>query len=91
MILGLSSARLLCPWDFSCKNPGVGCHFLLQGIFPIQGWVYCLVGGFFTAEPAGKLVEASCTKCGIGWGKNVCVFVCVYEKVCLCVPVGVCA
>ena len=30
-------ARLLCPWDFSGKNIGVGCHFLLQGIFPTQG------------------------------------------------------
>ena len=25
--------RLLCPWDFPGKNTGVGCHFLLQGIF----------------------------------------------------------
>ena len=32
----LQTARLLCPWDFLGKNPGVGCHFLLQGIFPIQ-------------------------------------------------------
>jgi len=30
-------ARLLCPWDFLGKNIGVGCHFLLQGIFPTQG------------------------------------------------------
>ena len=29
--------RLLCPWDFLGKNTGVGCHFLLQGIFPTQG------------------------------------------------------
>ena len=28
---------LLCPWDFSSKNTGVGYHFLLQGIFPTQG------------------------------------------------------
>ena len=34
-------ARLLCPWDFSGKNPGLpewegkGCHFFLQGIFLI--------------------------------------------------------
>ena len=27
----------LCPWDSPGKNTGVGCHFLLQGIFPIQG------------------------------------------------------
>ena len=29
--------RLLCPWDFPGKSTGVDCHFLLQGIFPIQG------------------------------------------------------
>ena len=28
---------LLCPWDSPGKNTGVGCHFLLQGIFPAQG------------------------------------------------------
>ena len=30
--------RLLCPWDFPGKNTGVGCYFLLQGIFPTQEW-----------------------------------------------------
>ena len=34
---GLKPSRLLCPWDFPGKNAGVGCHFLLQGIFPTQG------------------------------------------------------
>ena len=34
---GLKLARLLCPWDFPGKNTGVGCPFLLQGIFPTQG------------------------------------------------------
>ena len=29
--------RLFCPWDSLGKNAGVGCHFLLQGIFPTQG------------------------------------------------------
>ena len=28
---------LLCPWDSLGKNTRVGCHALLQGIFPIQG------------------------------------------------------
>ena len=28
--------RLLCPRDSPGKNTGVGCHALLQGIFPIQ-------------------------------------------------------
>ena len=31
------TVRLLCPWDSPDKNTGVGCHFLLQGIFPTQG------------------------------------------------------
>ena len=35
---GLWPVRLLCPWDFPGKNTGVGCHFLLQGIFLTQGW-----------------------------------------------------
>ena len=34
---GLWPTRLLCPWNFPGKNTRVGCHFLLQGIFPIQG------------------------------------------------------
>ena len=29
--------RLLSPWDFPGKNTGVGCHFLLRGIFSTQG------------------------------------------------------
>ena len=31
---GLQPARLLSPWDSPGKNIGVGCHALLQGIFP---------------------------------------------------------
>jgi len=34
---GLWPTRLLCPWDSLGKNAGVGCHTLLQGIFPTQG------------------------------------------------------
>ena len=34
---GLKTARLFCLWDFLGENTGVGCHFLLQGIFPTQG------------------------------------------------------
>ena len=33
---GLQPDRLLCPWDSLGKNTGVGCHSLLQGIFPTQ-------------------------------------------------------
>ena len=31
------ATRLLCPWDSPGKNTRVGCHALLQGIFPTQG------------------------------------------------------
>ena len=34
---GLKPTRLLHPWNFLGKSTGVGCHFLLQGIFPTQG------------------------------------------------------
>ena len=34
---GLKPARHLPPCDFPGKNTGVGCHFLLQGTFPMQG------------------------------------------------------
>ena len=34
-------ARLLCPWSSPGKNTGVGCHFLLQGIFRDQNHVSC--------------------------------------------------
>ena len=33
----LQPTKLPRVWDFPGKNPGVGCHFLLQGIFPTQG------------------------------------------------------
>ena len=28
---------ILCPWNYPGRNIGVGCHFLLQGIFLTQG------------------------------------------------------
>ena len=34
---GLQPTKLLCPWDFRGKNIGLGCHFLLKGIFFTQG------------------------------------------------------
>ena len=37
VILQTAATRLPRPWDSPGKNTGVGCHFLLQGIFPTQG------------------------------------------------------
>ena len=40
-----SPFRLLCPWNSPGKTAGVGCHFLLQGIFSTQelnpGLLHC--------------------------------------------------
>ena len=52
--------RPLCPWNFPDKNTGVGCHFLLQGIFPTQGLnprpfhLLHWQGRFFPTAPPGK-------------------------------------
>ena len=46
-------SRLLCPQDSPGKNTGVGCHALLQGLFPALGSNPCLLSrlhwqvGFF--------------------------------------------
>ena len=51
------------PWNFSGKNTGVGCHFILQKIFPDPGIdplsfaspaSPALAGGFFPTMPPGK-------------------------------------
>ena len=47
--------RLLRPWNFPGKNTGVGCHFLLQGIF---SWIGPespeLQASALPSEPPGK-------------------------------------
>ena len=50
----LWSARLLRPWDSPGKNTGVGCHSLLQGIFPIQGSNLHWQAGSLPLVPPGK-------------------------------------
>ena len=54
----IAPAILLCPWNFPSKNTGVGCHLLLQRIFPTQGLNPCIlrllhwqVGSLLTAPP----------------------------------------
>ena len=53
------ACQALCPWDSLGKNTRVGCHFLLQGIFPSQGSnlhlrISCIVGKFITIESLRK-------------------------------------
>ena len=43
----------LSPWDLTGKNTGVGCHSLLQAIFPTQGLNSCLLR--FLRWQAGSL------------------------------------
>ena len=61
-----SPARLLCPWNFPGKDIGVGCHFLLQGIFPTQGsnpgllhcrWMFNLWATREAPQIVGDLVQ----------------------------------
>ena len=35
----LKPARLLCSWDFLCKNTGLGCHVLLQSPGKLKNWI----------------------------------------------------
>ena len=62
---GLWLTRLLCPWNLPGKNSGVGCHFLLQGIFPdpeIEPASLAspaLAERFFTTAPPGNLIYHS--------------------------------
>ena len=57
---GLLPTRLLCSQDSSGKNTGVGCHALLQGIFPIQGlnphlsWLFHWQVGSLALAPLAK-------------------------------------
>ena len=66
---GLKPTRLLCPWDSPGKDTGVGCHFLLQGIFLTQGSnlrLLCLLhwqgGSLPLASPRNPYTEPQKTK-----------------------------
>ena len=57
---GLQPTRLLCPWDSTGKNIGVGCHDLLQEIYLTQvlSWhLLCILHwevGSLPLAPPGK-------------------------------------
>ena len=57
---GLQPARLLCTQDSPGQNTEVGCHALLQGIFPTQGLNLCLLclmhwqAGSLSLAPPGQ-------------------------------------
>ena len=55
---GLQLTRFLCPWESSGKNTGVGCHFLLHGIFLNHGsnlhLLHCRQAESLPTEALGK-------------------------------------
>ena len=55
---GLQPARLLSPWDCPGKSTGMGCHALLQAIFPTQESNPCFLhwrAGSLTLAPPGMI------------------------------------
>ena len=62
-LYGLQPSMLFCPWDSAGKNTGVGCHSLLQWIFPTQGLNPCLLcvlhwqAGSLPRMPPGKWIS----------------------------------
>ena len=67
---GLYSARLLCPWDFPGRNPGVGCHFPLfstQGSNPLSPAPPALADGFFTTEALSNRCCSAAKSCPPPW------------------------
>ena len=61
---GLWPTRLLCWWDFPDKNTGVGCHSLLQEIFPTQGLNLHFLHWHIDSLPLHHLGTASAIKTG---------------------------
>ena len=66
---GLKLTSLLCPWGFPAKNTGVGCHFLLWGIFPTQGSNSGLLHCRLPSEPP-KLKQKWLTRGHYLWGNH---------------------
>ena len=69
---GLQPARLLCSGYFPGKNTGVGCHFLLEGIFPHQRSNTGLLHWGFPGGSEGKDSAYNVRDLGStpGWGRS---------------------
>ena len=93
---GLEPARLLCSWHSPGKNTGVGCHFLLQGIFPTQRSNLSLLRWQVDSLPLHPLgspiwiypyvktlgIAHICSTCTLVWGKNFTCHTAVRTKKC---------
>ena len=67
---GLQPTRILCPWDSTGKNPGVGCHFLLSRDLPSPE---IEPASLISLALAGRFFLTSAT-----WKGHKCVYMCVY-------------
>ena len=67
---GLQPTRLLRPWDSPGKNPGVGCHYLLQRVA-----LYCMALSFIELDKAVVHVISlvSCLKPSHPFLNSVCI------------------
>ena len=93
---GLWPTRLLCPWDSPGKNTGVGCHALLQGIFPTQGLnlrLSCLLGWQAGSLPLAQ-PELRCTglvaprHVGSSWTRDRACVPCIVKQILTTGPPG---
>ena len=71
---GLYPFRLLCPWNFPGKTTGADCHFLLQGIFLIQGSNLSLAYLHWQVD-SSRLCHLETCVC-------VCVCICIHTNMC---------
>ena len=69
---GLYPARLFCPRDYPVKNTGVGCHFLLQGIFLTQGLNVHFLHLLHWQADSLPLSNLASLQESIFWPKNKC-------------------
>ena len=76
VILWTVASQALQSWDSPCKNTGVGCHALLQGIFLMHGSSLglfmspALAGGFFTTSAIREAL----------WSMSNCKVCCLISK-----------
>ena len=67
---GLQPTRLLCPWGFPGKNTGLGCCFLLQGMFQTQGSnpsLLCLLHWQVDSLSLSHVEKPKVKLCSLGW------------------------
>ena len=75
---GLWPTRPLCPWDSLSKNAGVGCHALLQRIFPIQRLNSCLLVSY-----TARQILYPCCDLGSPYMYLYTQYINTYSKMCL--------